>query len=142
MKGRTGIAPLPGPAPGESVSTLGGWHIGVSRFSDAKEAALKFVQYVGSYEGQKEMILRLGWNPGRRDLYEDRDVLEKMPFLKELGDIFLHARARPTVPYYPQISDITQRWINAVLAGRIEPHDALQQAEKEIAALLARYVIP
>jgi multiple sugar transport system substrate-binding protein len=140
-KDKTGIAPLPGPARGQSVSTLGGWHIGVSRFSDAKESALKFVKYVASYEGQKKMVLSLGWNPGRRDLYKDKDVLEKMPFLKDLGDIFLHARARPTVPYYTQISDITQRWINAVLAGRIEPRDALQQAEREIAALLARYAI-
>jgi len=68
--------------------------------------------------------------------------LEKMPFFKDLGDIFVHARARPAVPYYTQISDIAQRWINAVLAGRIEPRDALQQAEREIAALLARYAIP
>jgi multiple sugar transport system substrate-binding protein len=64
-----------------------------------------------------------------------------MPFLKDLGDIFLDARARPTLPYYTQVSDIAQRWINAVLAGRIEPRDALQHAEKEIAALLARYAI-
>jgi multiple sugar transport system substrate-binding protein len=141
VKNKTGIAPLPGPGQGKSVSTLGGWHIGVSRFSDAKEPALKFVKYVASYEGQKKMVLRLGWNPGRRDLYEDKDILEKMPFLKDLGDIFLDARARPTLPYYTQVSDIAQRWINAVLAGRIEPRDALQHAEKEIAALLARYAI-
>ncbi len=142
VKGKTGIAPLPGPAPGQSVSTLGGWHIAISRFSDAKASALKFVKYVTSYEGQKKMVLRLGWNPGRRDLYEDKSVLEKMPFFKDLGDIFVRARARPAVPYYTQISDIAQRWINAVLAGRIEPRDALQQAEREIAALLARYAIP
>ena len=142
VRGKTGVAPLPGPAPGESVSTLGGWHVGISRFSDAKESALKFVKYITSYEGQKKMVLRLGWNPGRRDLYEDKSVLEKMPFFKELGRIFLHARARPSVPYYTQVSDITQRWISAAVAGRIKPGDALQQAEKEIAALLARYAIP
>lgn len=91
--------------------------------------------------GSVSLRTRDGWNPGRRDLYEDRDLLEKMPFLKQLRDIFLHARARPAVPYYPQISDITQRWINAVLAGRIEPGKALQHAEEEIAALLARYAL-
>lgn len=139
VAGRTGIAALPGPEPGKSVSTLGGWHIGVSRFSDAKEQALEFVAYVTSYEGQKNMVLRLGWNPGRRDLYRDKDVLEKLPFLEELGDIFLHAKPRPAVPYYPQISDIAQRWINGVLAGRVGPAHALRQAEREIEALLARY---
>jgi len=139
VKGRVDIAPLPAPATGKSMSTLGGWHIGVSRFSDAKENSLKFVKYVASYEGQKKMILRLGWNPGRRDLYEDQDLLREMPFLKKLAVIFLNARSRPVIPYYTQVSDVSQRWINAVLADRVEPHKALQNAEEEIAALLERY---
>jgi multiple sugar transport system substrate-binding protein len=141
VKDKTGIAPLPAPPSGESVSTLGGWHIAVSKYSDVKEQALAFVKYVTSYKGQKKMVLLLGWNPGRQDLYHDPEVLKKMPFLTELRDIFVHARARPVVPYYTQISHIAQRWINAALAGRYTPEDALQHAEKEIAALLARYAI-
>jgi multiple sugar transport system substrate-binding protein len=142
VKGKTGMAPLPAPPSGQSVSTLGGWHIGLSRFSDNKEKALAFIRYVASYDSQKKMVLELGWNPGRQDLYHDREVLAKMPFLKDLGDIFVHARARPVVPYYTQVSDIAQRWINAALAGKSAPDHALQQAEKEIASLLARYAIP
>jgi multiple sugar transport system substrate-binding protein len=141
VKDKTGMAPLPAPPTGESVFTLGGWHIGISKYSDVKEQALAFVKYVTSYKGQKKMVLLLGWNPGRQDLYDDGEVLKKMPFLMELRDIFVHARARPVVPYYTQISDIAQRWINAALAGRYTPEDALQQAEKEITALLARYAI-
>jgi multiple sugar transport system substrate-binding protein len=141
VKDKTGIAPLPAPPSGGSVSTLGGWHIAVSKYSDAKDQALAFVKYVTSYKGQKKMVLLLGWNPGRQDLYHDREVLKKMPFLTELRDIFVHARARPVVPYYPQISHIAQRWINAALAGRCTPKHALQQAEGEIAALLDRYVM-
>jgi trehalose/maltose transport system substrate-binding protein len=141
VKDKTGMASLPAPPSGQSVSTLGGWHIGISRFSDDKEKALAFVEYVASYKSQKKMVLEVGWNPGRQDLYRDREVLEKMPFLKDLRDIFVHARARPVVPYYTQVSDIAQRWIHAALAGKCAPDDALQQAEKEIAALLARYVI-
>jgi multiple sugar transport system substrate-binding protein len=141
VKDKTGITPLPAPPTGKSVSTLGGWHIAISKYSDVKEQALAFVKYVTSYKGQKKMVLLLGWNPGRQDLYRDKEVLKKMPFLMELKDIFVHARARPVVPYYPQISDIAQRWINAAIAGRYTPEHALQQAEKEIAALLARYAI-
>jgi multiple sugar transport system substrate-binding protein len=141
VKDKTGIAPFPAPPSGESVSTLGGWHIAISKYSEVKEQALAFVKYVTSYKGQKKMVLLLGWNPGRQDLYHDGEVLKKMPFLMQLKDIFAHARARPVVPYYPQISDIAQRWINAALAGRYTPEDALQRAEKEVAALLARYGI-
>jgi multiple sugar transport system substrate-binding protein len=141
VKDKTGMASLPAPPSGQAVSTLGGWHIGLSRFSDEKEKALAFVRYVTSYQSQKKMVLGLGWNPGRQDLYRDREVLAKMPFLKDLRDIFVHARARPVVPYYTQVSDIAQRWINAALAGKTTPDGALQQAQKEIRALLARYAI-
>jgi multiple sugar transport system substrate-binding protein len=136
---RTGIAPPPGPKEGERVSTLGGWHIAVSRFSDRKKEALEFVRFVTSREGQQRMVLALGWNPGRRDLYDDPDILREMPYLAELKEVFEKARPRPNVPYYPQISEIAQRHLNGALAGQITPEEALRQAETEIAALMTRY---
>jgi multiple sugar transport system substrate-binding protein len=141
VKNRTGIASLPAPKGAESVSTLGGWHIGISRFSDAKPQALEFVKYVTSYIGQKKMVLLLGWNPGRQDLYSDENLVEKMPHFPELKKIFQNARPRPMVPYYTQVSEIVQRKINSVLAGRYSSQDALKDADKEIAALLKRYGI-
>jgi multiple sugar transport system substrate-binding protein len=139
VAGRIGIAAPPGPTAQERVSTLGGWHIAVSRYSQRKEEAMEFVRFVTSREGQRRMVLTLGWNPGRRDLYEDPQVLREMPYLAELKEVFEKARPRPGVPYYPQISEITQRHLNAALAGRVTPEGALQQAEEEIAALMARY---
>jgi trehalose/maltose transport system substrate-binding protein len=139
VRNKTGIAPLPAADGGGPVSTLGGWHIAVSRFSDVKPQALKFVKYVTSYQGQKKMALWLGWNPGRQDLYSDREVLERMPYLRDLKKVFREARPRPMVPYYTQVSEIAQRKINSTLAGRITPDRALEEADREIAALLKRY---
>jgi len=141
VRNRTGIAPIPAPRGAESVSTLGGWHIGVSRFSDAKPEALEFVKYVTSYMGQKKMVLLLGWNPGRQDLYLDREVIEKMPHFSKLKEIFQNAGPRPMVPYYAQVSKIVQTKINGVLAGRYSSDQALKEADEEIAALLKRYRI-
>ncbi|HXV27364.1 MAG TPA: ABC transporter substrate-binding protein, partial [bacterium] len=39
VKGKVGMAPLPHFEDGRSVSTLGGWHIGISKFSDKKQDA-------------------------------------------------------------------------------------------------------
>jgi len=142
VRDRTGIAPIPAPKGSTSVSTLGGWHIGVSRFSDAKREALEFVKYVTSYQGQKQMVLLLGWNPGRQDLYSDKEIVEKMPNFPKLKEIFRNARPRPMVPYYTQVSEIVQTKINGVLAGRFPADGALAEADEEIAALLRRYGIP
>ncbi len=65
VAGKIGIAPLPHFDDGHSVSTLGGWHIGISKFSDARPEAWNLVEYIVSYETQKKLTLNLGWNPGR-----------------------------------------------------------------------------
>jgi multiple sugar transport system substrate-binding protein len=139
VRGKIGVTLPPAPSGGERTSSLGGWHIGVSTFSDAKPLALAFVQYVCSYPVQKRMILRLGWNPGRRDLYTDPEVLQQAPHLQVLQQALQVATPRPLLPYYPQLSVIAQRRINGVLARRIDATSALHEAEREIAALLARY---
>jgi multiple sugar transport system substrate-binding protein len=99
---------------------------------------MAFVQYVCSYL-QKRMVLRLGWNPGRRDLYADAELLKHAAHLPVLQQALEVAQPRPVVPYYPPLSAIAQRRLNGVLAGRYDVADALQEAEREIDALLARY---
>jgi multiple sugar transport system substrate-binding protein len=139
VRGKTGVAPVPGPQETTSASTLGGFHIGVSAFSDVKGKAREFVRFVTSFGSQKEMVLRLGWNPGRQDLYREEEVLRKADHLRELMTVFQRSRPRPLVPYYSQISAIAQKQINAVLADKISPQKGLIEADREIEALLSRY---
>ena len=139
VRGKTLICPLPRAAAGGAVSTLGGWHIGVSRFSDAKAAALAFVRHVTGRGAQAQLALRLGWNPGRKDLYEDAGIVAKAPHLPVLAEVFRSARPRPAVPYYNQVSGVAQRAINAVLAGKRDTAPALSGAQAEIDVLVERY---
>lgn len=139
VRGKIGVTLPPALSGGKRASSLGGWHIGVSAFSDVKSLAMAFVQYVCSSPVQKRMVLRLGWNPGRHDLYTDPEVLQRAPHLQVLQKALQIAEPRPLLPYYPQLSVIAQRRINGVLAGRMDVVPALQEAEREIAALLARY---
>lgn len=139
VQGKVGIAPLPHFPGGRSASTLGGWHVGISRFTDKREEALEFVKYLTSYDVQKKLALNLGWNPGRVDIYADPEVLEKLPHLKTLRYVFENAYPRPAVPYYTQISEVLQRYINSALAGRISPEEALSKAEIEIKDIVNRY---
>ena len=139
VRGRTGIAPLPHFPSGKSISTLGGWHIGISRFSNEKPAAWAFVKYVVSHRIQKKLALDLGWNPGRRDVYDDPEVLKKMPHLARLGEVFENAAPRPTRPYYTEVSEVLQRYLNGALAGKLTPAAALEVAQKDAQAIVDRY---
>src|SRR5262249_16334588 len=136
---QVGLAPLPHFPGHRSVSTLGGWHVAMSHFSDAKPAAWAWIQYIVSYPVQKRLALELGWSPGRRDLYEDRDVLKKWPQFPRLMKIYEHALPRPRVPYYAQLSTRLQAWLNGALAGRLSPEDALAGAQRDLSRIAARY---
>lgn len=139
VKGKVGITILSHFEGHSSVSTLGGWHIGISKYSDEKEKAWKFIKYITSYEVQKEMVLTIGWNPARKDIYNDEDLIQKHPNLKTLKNVFDNTVARPTVPYYAQISEVIQRNVNNCLANKISPAYALNEIEVQMKKIIEIY---
>jgi multiple sugar transport system substrate-binding protein len=141
VKGKTGIAILPHFPSGKSVSALGGGHLGISEFSDAKPLAWELVKYLLSYEVQKEVALEFGLNPGRRDLYDDPEVQSGMPHFVQLREVFERALPRPALPYYSQLSEVIQRHINSALAGTVSPARALELAEEDAQRIADRYEV-
>lgn len=139
VQGRIGIAPLPHFESGESVATLGGWHVGLSRHSDAKPQSLELIAFIVSYATQRRLATHLGWNPGRRDIYLDPDVVQELPYLADLRGVFENARPRPQLPYYTRVSEVLQRYVSGALAGEMTPEEALERAEEEIGRVVERY---
>ena len=139
VKGKVGIAVLPKFKNGKHAATLGGWHIGMSEYSDNKVNAWKLIEYILSYEIQKDVVINLGWNPGRKDIYNDPEVIEKIPQMKVLKKAFEFSIARPDLPFYNQISEILQRNVNSCLSGKTDPEEALENAQKDIKRILKQY---
>ena len=139
VRGKTGMAVLPHFKGHQSASALGGWHIGISKYSDQKEQALQFIKYVTSYKIQKDLFTSVGWNPGRKGVYYDKELQKKYPQLKILYEAFQHAVSRPVLSYYSEVSDIIQRYVNRCLADKISPEDALNKCQEEIKSLVIIY---
>ncbi|MBN1384495.1 MAG: ABC transporter substrate-binding protein [Elusimicrobia bacterium] len=139
VKNKFKITKLPYFKNGRSASTIGGWHIGVSKFSDTKEASWKFVRFITSFEVQKGMAMDLGWNPGRMDVYDSKDVMSQLPHLKVLKAVLENAVARPGYPYYTQISESVQKYVNMVLAGKIQPSKAVEKIQEESGKIIKNY---
>jgi multiple sugar transport system substrate-binding protein len=139
VRGKVGIAALPHFAGGKSVSTLGGWHIGMSKHSDAKQKSFEFIKFVLSYNTQKKLTLKLGWNPARRDVYTDAEVVEKMPHLIYLRGVFENLSPRPNLPYYTMISEVIQRYVSSVLSGKLTAGQALREMESEVKKIIEKY---
>lgn len=116
IAGKVGIAPLPSFAGAKGVAALGGWQLGISRFSNKPDIAWRFVAFMTSEETQKRIGLATGRAPTRTALYEDAEIAGKMPQLKSLMDTFKQAVPRPTTPVYVPLSNIMQRYFSSVLA--------------------------
>ncbi len=136
VQGRVGVAPLPVFPGGEPASTLGGWQLGVNRYSRHPEAARRLVGFLTSPAAQKQLALTIGYKPSRRSLYRDRELREKQPFIAGLHDIFMEARPRPVTPYYMMITQVMQSEFSAALVGVRTPEAALRSARKQIEYIL------
>jgi multiple sugar transport system substrate-binding protein len=127
VRGKVGVSTVPG-----SFATLGGWHLGVNRYSKHPEAAERFVRFMTSRAAQKKMTTTGEFHPAYRSLYEDAELLAFDPFIGELLPIFETARPRPVTPYYMMISQVLQIEISAILAGIRPAEEALASAQEQV----------
>jgi trehalose/maltose transport system substrate-binding protein len=133
------VSPLPAGdvAGGAPAATLGGWQLGVSRYSENPELAADVAFFLASYEEQKRRAIVGSYNPTIMALYEDPDVLEATPFFGALYDVFINAVARPstiTAPDYAQVSSAFFRAVHSVLTGEEDAENALALLELDLEA--------
>lgn len=136
LRGKVGIAPLPSFPPHESASALGGWQLGVNRYSKKPEAAERLVRFLTSPDVQKGAALSIGYKPTRRSVYQDRELRRLQPFIVSLHDIFMKARPRPVSPYYMMMTQVMQPEFSAIISGIRDPAEALASTHRQIEHIL------
>ncbi len=136
VRGKVGVAPLPAFAGGESSPTLGGWQLGVNRFSKNAPEAEKLIVYLTSYEVQKQMALTVGYKPTRKALYNDEELKRAEPFITSLYRVFERARPRPVTPYYMMITQVLQPEFSSVISDEKTPEEALAYIDGQLKRIL------
>jgi multiple sugar transport system substrate-binding protein len=116
VAGKVGIVPLPAFSGHQSAATLGGWQLGISRFSRNTRLAWQFVDFMTSSETQKRIALYTGRAPARKALHRDPDILKKNPQFQSQYETFLRAAPRPVTPVYQPLSNIMQRYFSSAIA--------------------------
>ncbi|MFD2615756.1 ABC transporter substrate-binding protein [Terrilactibacillus laevilacticus] len=137
--GKVGVAPLPAGDKG-SVSALGGWQLGISKFSKHPKEAWEFVKFMTGKEGQKMTAIKMGNVPTLTSLFQDKEVLKANPFFADKGFQAGYAAAvpRPVAPNYQEISDIIQIEISKAISKERTPKQAVEEMEKQIKAKLVK----
>ncbi len=131
------VAPLPAGDSGSGASSLGGWHIGVSRYSEHPEAATAFAIYMTSVENQKYYSLDTSSPPAALELYDDADIQEAMPFADP--SIVEITTARPSTyskDQYNAVSTLYFAAVHSILTGEEDAAVALELLELDLMELL------
>ncbi len=139
IKGNVGVALIPKYEGGKNVSGLGGWFWGVSAYSDNKEGAQKWVEFVTSKGIQERLAKELGFFPGRKDIYQNEEILKQYPIFADFEQSLKYAAARPVVPYYSEMARILKEKFNAAISQTLTIEEALKQAQKELEVIEAQY---
>ncbi len=131
VKDTFGIAPLPG-KDGPGASTLGGHNLGISVYSKNKATAKDFLAFMTTEETQKFYATQGSLAPVLESLYDDADLVAKLPYLPVLKTSILNAVPRPVTPFYPAVTQAIQQNSFAALQGTKTVDQALTDMEAAI----------
>lgn len=137
-KGKFDVAPLPVTGTNKPVGTLGGWQLGVSKYSKAQDAAIEFVRYMTSEAVIKFRAVNGTYVPLYQSVADDPDVQKNQPFLKNLASVERVTRpSNALAENYNQGSTIMFQAFNAILNGQ-DAQGQLQNAQGQLQRLVSR----
>ncbi len=131
---QVGVSAIPVTEEGNrSFSGLGGWNFMVNAQSEGKlDAIWSFIQFMSAPEQQKFWAVDGSFLPTRKALYEDQEVLEKVPVARLGREALENARPRPISPVYSDMSLEMAEQFNAALKGEVSVNGALRNLQKDL----------
>lgn len=135
-KGKFDVAPLPVTGSNPPVGTVGGWQLGVSKYSKYQDASIEFVRYMTSEEVSKFRAVNGTYVPLYQSVADDPDVQKNQPFLANLSSVQRVVRpSNALAGNYNQGSTIMFQAFNAILNGQ-DAQAQLQTAQGQMARLV------
>jgi multiple sugar transport system substrate-binding protein len=131
VKDVLGMAALPG-KDGPGASTLGGHSAGMSVYSKNKATALDFLKFLTSEETQKFYAIQGSLAPVLGALYDDQELVAKLPYLPVLKTSIENAVPRPVTPFYPAVTKAIQENAYSAIKGEKSVDSALSDMQKSI----------
>jgi multiple sugar transport system substrate-binding protein len=131
VKDVLGMTALPG-KDGPGASSLGGHNAAISVYSKNKATARDFVKFLIEEEQQKFFATQGSLAPVIGSLYEDQELVAKLPYLPVLKTSIENAVPRPVTPFYPAVTQAIQENSYAALKGEKSAKQALEDMQKSI----------
>jgi multiple sugar transport system substrate-binding protein len=132
-----GVAALPAAEEGmPSYSALGGWNFFLNASSRDPDGAYRFIEYMSAEAQQKRRAIEGSVIPSRTALYEDEELLEKVPVVRLGREALENTRPRPVSPFYSDMSLAMGDGFANSLSGQAEPEEVLGRLQEELTQIL------
>ena len=136
---RFAVASFPAAEGGRPAAALGGAQLAINAESAYRAPAFELVAFLTAPEQMIERARLAAQLPPRRSLYEDPALAAALPIpIDQIRGVLEAAVPRPATPVYSELSEILQVRIHRALTQQQRPAAALQEAAREIRALLTR----
>ena len=126
--------------PDAPATAMGGYLIAVNANTEHREAAVKLVKHLVSYDLQLSAAVNASKSPGRMDVYDDA-AMKDNEVLQKFGKAYAAGVVRPsagTGKIYPKVSDAMQIAITSALHQSKTVEEALNEAQATIEKLMAQ----
>ena len=134
IKGKYEATLIPTGKLGRNSGVLGGWGVGVNKYSKNKDAALKLVEFITSADAQKYRALKSGNAPNIISLKDDKDLM-KVPVFRIINKGLDTGFNRPfiqTYPHYNAVSQVFYRTVYNMLRKETTPYAGVQEIERKV----------
>lgn len=135
VAGNVGVTPLWHTASNMGHGCTGGWVLGINAYSQNKDEAWQFIDFLLSQSTQRSMSMNAGLISSRPDVISDATVQAKIPYFKQINDILGTGFNRPALQNYNAFTTPMQAAINSVLSNQMSPTDALNGVQSTVASI-------
>jgi multiple sugar transport system substrate-binding protein len=131
-------APIPQAEASLESTGTGGWvWVSFARDPARRRAAVEFMRFVESRANVPRINMANGQLPVRLSAYRDFPFFRDDPWYRKFGELLVHAKARPTVPLYPSISEQLQLAVGYAVSGDKTPEEAVDGAWRAVQRIAA-----
>ncbi|HCI81946.1 MAG TPA: hypothetical protein DHW02_19905 [Ktedonobacter sp.] len=135
IAGKVSVAPTLATTGNSGHGCTGGWVLAINAFSQHKDEAWKFIDYMLSKDTQTSLAMNAGLVSSRPDVVNDATVQAKVPYFKQLGSILNTGDNRPALKSYNQFTTPLQAAISSVLSNQGSASDALNGVQSQVGSL-------
>ncbi len=121
------------------VPPVGGWAMGISKYSKQKDAAWDYIKWFTSADIHKKFV-DAGGPPSRYSAFKDAALVAKYPWFKTIEEsaAMAYADCRPRIPESFEIISTVGINVSRALSGEMAPDAAMKKANEEVKGLLKK----